>query len=195
MGSFRCDEMPNIRLLSLLILTIWISGTLGCASFDLGSLLGSSVRTTSKPGFNAQRLDKIAILAERGREIPDRMIEDEFISALLRKDYTIAARSDIQAVLKEMQFQKTGLTDDDAVNFGKVLNVQAVLIVSVTSLKVNREKKQLECTLDARLISVEKSEVLWIGTNSGSGATDSENILFKKLSSQLADRFPSRSLK
>ena len=156
-------------------MTIWVSSILGCAGFDPGGLLGSSVKTTSKPGFNAQRLDKIAILAERGREIPDRMIEDEFISALLRKDYTIAARSDIQAVLKEMQFQKTGLTDDDAVNFGKVLNVQAVLIVSVTSLKVNREKKQLECTLDARLISVEKSEVLWIGTNSGSGVADSEN--------------------
>jgi len=45
--------------------------------------------------------------------------------------------------LKEMQFQKSGLTDDDAVNLGKVFNVQAVLIVSITDLKVNRDKKHL----------------------------------------------------
>jgi len=195
MQIFKCRGMPNIRFLIFLISTLWISGIQACATFDPGDLLGRPVKTTSKPGFNAQRLDKIAILVEKGREIPDRMIEDEFISALLGKNYTIAARSDTQAILKEMQFQKSGITDDDAVNLGKVLNVQSVLIVSVTSLKVNKEKKQLECGLDARLIGVERSEVLWIGTHSGSGAPDSENTLFKKLSAQLADKFPSHSPK
>ena len=195
MEIFKRNGISIIRILLILISALWISGIPACASLDLGTLFGRSVQTSSKPGFDPQRLDKIAILVEKGREIPDRMIEDEFISALLGKNYTIAARSDTQAILKEMQFQKSGITDDDAVNLGKVLNVQSVLIVSVTSLKVNKGKKQLECGLDARLIGVERSEVLWIGTHSGSGAPDSENTLFKKLSAQLADKFPSHSPK
>ena len=140
MEIFKRNGISIIRILLILISPLWISGIQACASLDLGNLVGRSVQTSSKPGFDPQRLDKIAILVEKGREIPDRMIEDEFISALLRKNYTVAARSDTQAILKEMQFQKSGVTDDDAVKLGKVLNVQAVLIVSVTSLKVNKEK-------------------------------------------------------
>jgi len=192
MEIFKRNRISVFRILLILISPLWISSIHACASLDLGNLVGRSVQTSSKPGFDPQRLDKIAILVEKGREIPDRMIEDEFISALLRKNYTVAARSDIQAVLKEIQFQKSVLTDDDAIKLGKVLNVQAVLIVSVTSLKVNKEKKQLECCLDARLIGVERSEVLWIGTHSGTGEVDKENKLLKKLSAQLADSIPSR---
>ena len=194
MEIFKRNGISIIRILLILISALWISGIPACGSLDLGTLFGRSVQTSSRPGFNTQGLDKIAILVEKGGEIPDRMIEDEFISALLRKDYTIAARSDTQAVLKEMQFQKSGVTDDDAVNLGKVLNVQAVLIVSVTSLKVNK-KKRLECGLDARLIGVERSEMLWIGTHSGTGEADNENKLFKKLSAQLADSIPSHGPK
>ena len=194
MEIFKRNGISIIRILLILISALWISGIQACASLDLGTLFGQSVQTSSRPGFNTQGLDKIAILVEKGGEIPDRMIEDEFISALLRKDYTIAARSDTQAVLKEMQFQKSGVTDDDAVKLGKVLNVQAVLIVSVTSLKVNK-KKRLECGLDARLIGVERSEMLWIGTHSGTGEADNENKLLKKLSAQLADSIPSHGSK
>ena len=190
MEIFKCSRIPMIRFLTLLISPLWISSIQACTTLDLGDLLARPLKTASRPGFNTQRLEKIAILVERDREIPDRMIEDEFIRVLLSKNYTVVARSDTQAILKEMQFQKSGLTDDDAVNLGRVLSVQAVLIVNVTDLKVTRDRKQLQCSMGVRLIGVEKSEVLWIGTHSGSGSADNENKLLKKLSAQLADSIP-----
>ena len=99
-----------------------------------------------------------------------RIVEDEFMAELMKKGYTVASRSDVEAVLKELDFQnKSGLTDADAARVGKMLNTQGVIIVefpgSAEKLVFgNRDYIRLNVRCSARVVSVELNRVLWLGT-------------------------------
>lgn len=169
-------------------------------------LLSGCVVTAPQPksGISSQSLNqqlpqKIAIFVQENRfaRSQNRNIEDTFISGLLVKGYSIATRSDMDSITKEMKFQQSGLTDSDASKLGKMLNVPAVLIISVTNLKTRsyRGKYSTEGSMSARLVSVEHAEILWINSanytplfsfNSGNGESD----VLAYLSNQLVASFP-----
>jgi hypothetical protein len=152
------------------------------------------VRAVSSPDFRSTQIDKIAVLVQGGQKVPVRLIEDEFITVLLSKGYVIPSRSDIEQIMKEMRFQQSGFTDKNAAEIGKILNVPAVMIVNVTDLKSERRGKyiRLDASIGARLISVEKSVVLWIGTDSGYEFSNDINKLLAKIANHIANSFPSR---
>jgi len=111
------------------------------------------------------------------------MIEDVFTQEIIGKGYRYASRSELQPVLNELKLQDSGLTDADAATIGKILNVPAVLILNVTKLGIVGKnnsslitmpfelaallivptKSTVCCSMTARFISTETSEVLWIG--------------------------------
>jgi hypothetical protein len=82
----------------------------------------------------------------------------------------------MDAVRGELEFQGSGLTDRDAARLGKLLNVPAVLIVTVyaldtsdavTLLRTNPPMQETHAAVGARLVSVERGEVLWTCTGNG----------------------------
>jgi hypothetical protein len=175
-------------------------------------LFGCSSRTanvtppTSERAFNPGKIEKIAVLITQGQvikdrrlKIPERLLEDEFIKALLAKGYRVPSRSDIKQLTNEPDYQRSALSDPDAAKIGKALNVPAVLIVSVTHFSTAKEthdfkaSNELNATLSARLISVERVEVLWINSLSGSGESKNVGILMESLARQVADSFPARN--
>jgi hypothetical protein len=98
-----------------------------------------------------------------------RQVEDTFVQVLVDKGYRLVSRSDVQALLKEQQFQNSGLTEDNAVAVGKFLNVPAVLLVKVTDFGadshhvrgVNRDGFISRASLGARLVDVGRGEIWW----------------------------------
>jgi len=149
-------------------------------------------RTVSDPSFNPQEIPKIAVLVLPARPLPTRMIEDEFITVLIRKGYKVPSRSDLEELMKESKFQRSGLTDSDAARLGKILNVPAVLIVSLTEfdIKTGRDYSYVNATLSARLIGVEKTEILWIGTISDWHSTRNSNYLLTNMARNIARSIP-----
>lgn len=148
--------------------------------------------------------DKIAIvvLSERKYQVPERAIEDQFISGLLGKGYAVASRSDVQTVFQELKFQQSGMTEADAARLGKLLNVPAVLVVAVTQLDSHRNSQgmyNLDAAMGARLLSVEKAEILWINSAAyqpifvTKDAPNKEATLIY-LAKKLVDSFPSRTV-
>jgi hypothetical protein len=108
--------------------------------------------------FLARPPQRIAIIVLRwsGYNSYGRQIEDIFIKESISKGYRVVSRSDIEPLLQEMGFQKhSGLTDKDAAELGRMLNVPAVVIVAIT-----RDERDASA-LGVRLISVEEAEVLW----------------------------------
>lgn len=133
--------------------------------------------TISQPGVSSsflnQRMpEKLAVLAQEDHTTPGlrRIMEDRFISGLLSKGYAVASRSDMDIILREIQFQRSGLTDADAARIGKMLNVPAVLVVSVTNLQKRYHGGTYSTTasMSARLVSVETAEILWVNSASHS---------------------------
>jgi len=82
----------------------------------------------------------------------------------------------VKKVLEEIHFQQSGLTEAGAAQVGKMLNASAVLIVSIKSATVRseptgwvingrqQERHESQCSMSARLISVEKAEILGISS-------------------------------
>jgi Curli production assembly/transport component CsgG len=148
---------------------------------------------TPSPDFSAEAITKIAIISEDatqsggGRDPFMTTIEDQFITAALQKGYKVSSRSDVDRVLQEIHFQQSGLTEGDAAKLGRMLNVPAVLIVRITSASVNVQQTGVQinyqtqysytslCDMSARLISVEKAEILGIGSSGAARATNNQN--------------------
>ena len=150
--------------------------------------------TAAMAGFSPKDYPKIAVImdgsgirrsapppkkAAVAANLPDR-VEDAFLTSLLAKGYTAPTRSDLDRVLKEQNLQRSGITEKSAARVGKILNVPAVMIVSVTEVSVEARKAvpgagkkggpglafEVKGAVSARLIKVETGEVLWIGSHS-----------------------------
>lgn len=134
------------------------------ATMIVGGCASSKGESYSLVGFNFAELDKVAILevdgAVRGDTVKNQ-IGTFFEIELIKRGYSPIARSEIQGLLKELEFQASDITSaTGAAAAGKVLNVPAVMIINIPKYKE-------EMTMTAKLINVEDARILWIGTGSG----------------------------
>ena len=102
--------------------------------------------TSSDASFDPKTLEKLAIIvavdgpARNLQTNQSCVVEDEFVKVLIQKGYSLVSRSDIKLVVVEQQFQKSGLTDDNAVAMGKLLNVPAVMVVRINASGVENQR-------------------------------------------------------
>jgi len=128
----------------------------------------------SRAGFNFSTLDKVAVLevsgAVRGDAVKNQ-IGDFFSMELMKRGYTPVERAQVQALLKEQEFQSSGVTSDqDAAKAGRILNVPAVMLINIPTYKE-------EINMTAKIVSVEDGSILWIGNGSGSTGKTFSTIL------------------
>lgn len=207
----RCSRVTIALLL--------VAAATGCGNFlTLGPLPANRARSTVSPAFQPEVYDRVAILVEdrTGRlryggsgEGALREVEDEFTSHLIGKGYAVAARgADVDRVLEELRFQRQGVTDRDVQQLGRMLNVPAVLLVSINENSSSSEYVRYtdgsagtiywgSGAIGARLISVERGEVLWISSYStriqiaqGSEQTRVLAPIAQGVASAFPDRYP-----
>jgi hypothetical protein len=178
LGMARSKKCLGFLVRNVIIGSILFASGCGLLVLKTGDPLIAS--SSSSPTFDPATISKLAIItntADRqnvfGPSLPVRLIEDQFLQVLLRKNYIIASRSDVETVLREIKFQQSGITDRDIAKLGRMLNVPAVLVVTLNDLKTryvspnNYERYvynyETSAALGARLVSVEKAEILWVG--------------------------------
>jgi hypothetical protein len=180
---------------------------------------GGGSNGSSDGAFNAKKLSKLGVVVVSGgtgapmigfgrprdeQTDQQRLVEDEFVQALMQKGYSLVSRSDIQAVVKEQGFQTSGLTEDNAVAIGKLLNVPAVLVVRITDYKTESQMDArtrsmvtlARASLGARLVSVESGQIWWTNAHSQSGAVGSRGEATRVLAfvaKKVAGAFPDKN--
>lgn len=109
-----------------------------------------------------------------------------FFRHALSRGYRLAARSDIDHLLKEMSMQLSSLTSDQgAAKIGRMLNADAVLVIRLnqamriveqsTSYGYERqsagasEVSGIAIDVALRLVGVEPGEALWVGSQNVAG--------------------------
>lgn len=129
-----------------------------------------SIVTVPKLGTNFSKYKKIAVLVDTKNNDFRDTAEDMFMMAFLNKGVTVASRSDLKLVAKEIKLQHSGFTDNDSVRFGKLLNVQAVVLVSAKQYKKKTcypgSKERHTCWdlgIMVKVIDVENGEILIAG--------------------------------
>lgn len=171
---------------------------------------GKKPEASIGPDFKAGGLTKLAVIVSGGGSKihsslgggagnsfdPARLVEDAFLLKLLEKGYTLAARSDVDKVLKEKNFQESGATEA-AGSVGKILNVPAVMLVRVTDLSVEAGRAGQPATgrasVGARLIDVKTGAILWSGTHTDGGPLSGPGAVgqgLRAVALALADAFP-----
>ncbi len=117
-----------------------------------------------RAGYDFAKLDKVAVLdvTGEGSQAARNQIGDFFVLELLKRGYAPIERQQIDAILKEQGFQNTtGITaPEDAVKAGRILNVPAVVLVSIPD---NEE----EVSMTAKLVDVQDGSILWQATGYG----------------------------
>lgn len=170
-------------------------------------------RVTISPLFNPTLHNRLAVFVNDqtrglGGSGAIREVEDEFMRAVISKGYTLAARSDIEQIAKELRFQQSDLTEKQVAKIGQVLNVPAVMIVSINSMSTEpynpiirvqgQEYYRTNASISARILSVQGAEVMWISSYSGGmniGRRDSHNekTVLSSVASIVASGLPPRT--
>jgi hypothetical protein len=123
----------------------------GCASGKGESF----VRT----GYDFGTVEKVAVIEVSGAvqgEAVKNQISDFFGMELLKKGYVPVERAQVQALLREHEFQASDITSsEDAAKAGQILNVPAVLLVNIPTYKE-------EMNMTAKMIDVDDGSILWI---------------------------------
>jgi outer membrane lipoprotein SlyB len=129
----------------------------GCAS--------SEAESQAVAGYDFSGINTIAIVEVTGRVYGDaakNQISNLFTIELMKKGYTFIERKNVQAILKEQEFQASDLTSEaGAARAGQILNVPAVMVIDIPKFRGERME------MSAKLINVEDGTILWIGTGSG----------------------------
>jgi hypothetical protein len=146
-----------MRIVSLCAL-LSVLAVAGCAT--------SKGESYAAAGYDFGKIDKVAIIGVSGRVYGDAakaQIMDLFKPELMKRGYVLVERADVQRLLKEIQFQSSGVTSpDNAAKAGKILNVPVVLTITVG------QKGDEKIDVTAELVEVESGQIIWHGNAYGS---------------------------
>lgn len=146
-----------------------------------GCVSGGGGSSASHSRLSAQQLGTVAIISvnEAEHEVNIRVGNTKFSgmtshaesavqSALLRKSIKLAPRGEVQRLLKEIVFQRSGLTEGEAVQIGRMVNASHVAIVGLTSCEDNSSYSTFDssASVQIRLINVQTGELVAAGTGS-----------------------------
>ncbi|MCD4832112.1 MAG: glycine zipper 2TM domain-containing protein [Anaerohalosphaeraceae bacterium] len=139
------------------IAIIFFTGLIFAAGCSQG---GSQFRQ----GYDFTEVETVAVIdvvGPVGSEGAKNQIADFVVMELLAKGYAPIERSQIQSLLKEQEFQASGMTPEQgAVAAGRILNVPTVILVNIPQFKES-------ISLTVKMLDVEDGSVLWVGSGSG----------------------------
>ena len=137
--------------------------TLAAALFA-GGCAASKGESFVRAGYDFSKVNRVAVIEVTGRvrgEPVKNQIGDFFKMELMKKGYTVVERRQVQALLKEHEFQASDVTNaEDAARAGRILNVPVVLLVNIPVYKE-------DMNMTAKMIDVEDGSILWMGSGSG----------------------------
>ena len=171
-------------------------------------------RVTLSPLFNPRVYPRLAVfIIDNTRKFRKggalRQVEDEFMRAAIEKGYILAARSDINNIKKELDLQRSRLTEKEIAEIGHFLNVPAVVIASINNVSTERYyptirargaryySTSVSVNISARMISTELAEVLWLSSYTGSYVIDGrgreqESLVLAPVAKIVASGLPDR---
>lgn len=186
----RSDLIKGHLFPSILMLSM-AGGTSGCLTKMQSAPEPVRPRVTTSQTFAPMNYGSIGLYIERlsSAYVNDgilRAVEDEFMRQVMEKGFVLAARSDIERVLREQRLQTSGITEEAIARAGRALNVPAIMIVTVNNVSTARRNPpslynpslvyyRSMANVSARLVDTERAEVLWISSYEGGYSWDSSD--------------------
>jgi hypothetical protein len=110
-----------------------------------------------------QKVAVIDVIGPVGGEAARNQIADFFAMELLKKGYSPIERAQVHILLKEQEFQASGVTStEDAAKAGQILNVPVVLIINIPEFGEDVQ-------MTAKMVDVEDGSILWMSSGQAKG--------------------------
>lgn len=119
--------------------------------------------STTKAGHDFSSTRKVAIVSVSGCEgdlAAQNQVSDYLKIEFVKRGYDVVEREQLSALMKEQEFQASGVTEGNAAKAGRILNVPAVVLINIPDYG---EK----VALTAKMIDVETGSIVWIGEGTG----------------------------
>jgi hypothetical protein len=139
-----------------------------CALLSIMMVAGCATTKSesySLAGYDFSKAKQVAVVEVKGvyGEGTKGKFMDMFNMELLKRGYAPVDRARVQTILKEQQFQSSGMTSsENAAKAGKLLNVPVVMVINVPKYKDDK------MDLTATMVEVETSQIIWMGSGTGS---------------------------
>jgi len=143
-----------MRNIALCLLALVALNAAGCAT-------GESFVQSGADFGQIRTVAVVDVLGGGLNEGARNLIGDYFVMELQKKGYRTVERNRVKTILGEQEFQASDFTRaEDAVRAGRILNVDAVAMINIAELGE-------EISMTAKLVDVEDSSILWIGSGTG----------------------------
>lgn len=169
----------------------------GCMTSDL------QVKTTKSISMDGVDFDKTVIYGlGYGKDLNGQALArvlDSFTIVLLDKGYRVISRTDTKSVMEELEIQISDLTERQAVELGKQLNVKYFLLVTVTECTDYASVKRFTsyfvangCALSVKLLDLNTCEIMWQASGRGTSSKmeSTPHDLLEDLCTKIAEKFP-----
>ncbi len=148
----------------------------GCASVT------SSGTGTYSPTFDVSRTYTVAVIPlEKSPYVKPKDLQalyDMLAMGLLRAGiFKVVERQRIRDILKEQEFQYSGLVDEStAVEFGKILGADVVAMYDILTARMREDGYGRLYMLEivVKLVDTKTGEIIYFGRGTGYGATKGE---------------------
>ena len=157
-------------------ISLILSLILGCASAT------SSGTGTYSPTFDVSKTYTVAVIPlEKSQYVKEKDLQalyDMLAMGLLKAGlFKVVERQRIKDVLKEQQFQYSGLVDENtAVEFGKLLGADVVAMYDILTARMREDGFGRAYMLEivVKLVDTKTGEIIYFGRGTGYGATKGE---------------------
>ncbi|EPG74782.1 curli production assembly/transport component CsgG domain protein [Leptospira fainei serovar Hurstbridge str. BUT 6] len=186
------------------LLTVFLS-LIDCKSaqhFDVQVIAKSGISQPGKdkyvvfPFEMAEGLKQNEAVANRRKNIEARNREKAEL-ALVKTGLTVLERSKVDKLLNEMTFGKTGVTESDGLNIGKLLNSNFALFGKITNYNVARRGVRVRFMAEVivKAVDIESGVIAWEAilkghmpfNNGEQTILDAENTMYELFSKKLTE--------
>jgi len=157
-------------------ISLFLAALIGCASAT------SSGTGTYSPTFDVNRTYTVAVIPlEKSQYIKPKDLQalyDMLAMGLLKAGiFKVVERQRIRDILKEQEFQYSGLVDEStAVEFGKLLGADVVAMYDILTARMRDDSFGRAYMLEivVKLVDTKTGEIIYFGRGTGYGATKGE---------------------
>lgn len=159
--SFRVKRPEGRKMRKFFLFSCLVFLFAGCSKREVNVNIG--------PDFFSQRPRVYAVLPfdnHEGKETAGKILRDSFESAFLQTGFRVVERNQLDRLLEEMSFSASGLTEEDRLRLGEILNADALILGTVTAFdKGSLGSSYPMVGISVRAVDVKTGIILWSGNS------------------------------
>ncbi|TGK00477.1 curli production assembly/transport component CsgG domain protein [Leptospira selangorensis] len=194
-------RVPILIFLSAILISFY-GNCRSLPSYDVQLSLGKSpskLKTSKYVVFPFEFAEGLELTdsQENSQKIVSGRNREKAEKALFQAGFTVLERGKLDKLINEITLSKTGITESEGLNLGKIVNANSAVFGKITNYSVARRRlrKHFVAEIILKGVDIETGQILWESTLKGHAPftngqqtfLDTENRLYEKFVKKLQE--------